>query len=796
MRLAPKDVLEKLEFDKVINLLAEECAGDLGREKVLSLHPQTNKDVIEGQLQEAEQFRDSIERRELFPMNTYHDLSQDLRLLEVENSVLGEKGLQRINVQLRATRAIFKFFTESRRASYPALYDIVRTVHFDPILIKEIESVIDEEGEIRSDASPELMRIRKLTNSKYKELDKAFRNVINTYRSKGWLSENVESFRNGRRILSVPAEHKRKVRGIIHDESATGRTAFIEPEAVIQINNDIFDLAQEEKRELYRILKTLSAVLRPYTPALYNYQGILVRFDVIQAKARLALRMKATRPKLHPRPFFKILEGRHPLLFLKNSSLKKKTVPFDLEFFGSNRILMLSGPNAGGKSITMKAVGLLQLMLQTGLLIPADEESELGIFSQVFADIGDQQSIEDDLSTYSSRLANMREFMELSNEETLILIDEFGSGTDPKIGGAIAEAILKDLNDRKMFGLITTHYSNLKIFAFKTKGIVNASMHFDKDTLSPTYELKVGRPGSSYAFEIAQKSGLPAKVLKYAKHRTGKSEKAVDQLLIDLQREKQELEEELATLRNRQKQLDRLVKNYEHMQREMEFRRKKLKLETKEQALQEAAHLNRDYEKLIRELREAQKLEEAKKVAEQVREERKQLQEEVQELREKVYFEPTSKKVEERPVAVGDFVRLRSGGATGTVEAIEKNKAVVQMGLMRMTVKLRDLTLANAPLEVRNSQSIRMETSGPATDFQKKIDIRGMRYEEALQVVEEFMDQALLNSSSLLEIVHGKGTGVLRQAVRKKLREYNVEMDIRHPAPEQGGDGVTLVEFM
>ena len=784
MRLEPKDLFEKLEFDKVIELLVRECLGEQGIERIKELRPQTNREQIEERLKEVMEMKRSIEHNDRIPLVAYQNIDSDLQLLAILDSVLPEDGLRRINTILVTVGAIYKFFSPSRRDTYKTLYEVIRLVNFDPALVKEIERVIDAEGNIRPDASPELARIYKAIQSKMKELDRVFRDVINDYRSKGWLSDSVESFRNGRRVLSVPAEHKRKIRGIIHDESATGRTAFIEPEPVIDINNDIFDLEQQERREIYRILKELSTVLRPYVPQLHQYQEIMVYFDVVQAKARLAVRMKAEMPQMLDQPSFEIYEGYHPLLLLKNSQSGKKTIPFDLRLDGTNRILVLSGPNAGGKSITMKSTGLLQLMAQSGLLIPVHKRTQLGIFHNFFADIGDQQSIEDDLSTYSSRLANMRMFLEHADERTLVVIDEFGSGTDPQIGGAIAEAILWELNYRKVFGVITTHYSNLKIFAFKSKGILNGSMVFDKENLAPTYELKVGRPGSSYAFEIAEKSGLGGKVLDYAKNRVGKNEKAVDQLLIDLQREKQEVEEELKGLKDRQEKLDKLMKSYESMQRDLDFRRKRMKLEAKEQDLQKTSQDNKDLEKLVRELREARNLEQAMEAAAKARESKKQLAEQVTQLREEVYYSPESRPKNEVPVKKGDFVKLVAGGATGKVESIKGDKVIVEVGLMRMTLNIRDVIFSNPTIDLRQSKSVQSDVIQRSAAFYPRIDIRGVRYEEALKMVEDFMDQALITSSNHLQIVHGKGNGTLRNAVRSKLREYqNVEMEIRHPEP-------------
>lgn len=796
MQLLPKDLYEKLEFDKVLDLLEQECMGAPGRALARALSPTDRKSQIEVALSEAQEFKRAVEHNDSFPVRAYESVDEELDMLKVEGYVLPVKGLQNLNLVLLFTRDIFRFFNARRRETYPTLYKVIREVSFNEDLIKAIEGVIDEEGNIRPDASAELMRIRRQLGSKQKELEQKFRVVINQYRSKGWLTDNVESFRNGRRVLSVPSEHKRSIRGIIHDESTTGKTAFIEPEGIIDINNDIFDLETEEKREIYRILRDLSAELRPYREDIRIYQDIFIHFDFVQAKARLAGQMDAVMPKmLSSRPHFGIKQGRHPLLYIKNKRLGKTTVPFDFSLFKGNRILMLSGPNAGGKSITLKSIGLMQLMLQSGLLVPVGEEAEMGIFKALFADIGDQQSIEDDLSTYSSRLENMRNFLEGSNEETLVLIDEFGSGTDPKIGGAIAESILRQLNEQRIFGVITTHYSNLKIFAFKTKGIVNASMNFDKDTLSPTYELQVGRPGSSYAFEIATKSGLSNKVLDYAKHRTGENEKAVDQLLVELQQEKQEAEEKLTALNDRQKKLDHLIKNYEQLHKELEYRRKKVKLEAKEWALQQTSRDNREMENLIREIKEQQNLEKAKRISQQVKQQRGKLSEQVTDLREKIYYEPTEKDKKKEAIKEGDFVKMKTGGATGTVESIDKNKAVVRIGEMRMTIKVRDLQHANAPLEVQNTKSVKSQTATDAATFQPKLDIRGMRYEEALKVVEDFVDQALIANAAHLEIVHGKGSGALREAVRRKLREYKVPMEISHPPQERGGDGMTMVEM-
>ncbi len=796
MELEPKDIFEKLEFDKVLHLLENACLGELGKAEARALVLQQDLTTIERLLDEVFEYKQTFESTTKFPIQVYEDLAEDLRLLEVLDSVLSEEALQKIAIVLRSVQSIFRFFNNERQETYTHLYEIVRNVDFDPVLLKAINDVLDEEGAIRPDASPELLKISRSMKSKEIELEKQFRRLIGEYRKKGWLTDSVESFRNGRRVLSVPSEHKRKIRGIIHDESTTGKTAFIEPEPIININNDLFDLEVEQRREIYRILKDLSTTLRPYTPFFYQYQDLLIRFDLIQAKASIAARMDANRPVVKSHPTIGFLKAFHPLLLLKNQQLKKETVPFDLNLFGNNRVLVLSGPNAGGKSITMKAVGLLQLMLQAGMLIPVDEQSEMGIFEDFFADIGDQQSLEDDLSTYSSRLRNMRIFLEKSNDKTLVLIDEFGSGTDPKIGGAIAESILRELNFKKVSGLITTHYSNLKMFAFKTRGIVNGSMTFDKDSLSPTYELKVGRPGSSYAFEIARKSGLQEKVLKYARRRTGKNENAVDELLVDLQRERQELKEQLEDIAEREKKLQKLIKTYDNLYRDLDFQRKKLKLDLKERNLQQAARENREMERVIREIKEEKNLKKAKEVAQKIRQDRQKLTEDVSDLKEEIYYKPVEAKPSNKPIEVGDFVKLRTGGATGKVESISKNKAVVLMGLMKMTANLRDLQLASEPLDIRKTKGVKTDVVTDTATFESKMDLRGLSKEEALKLLENFVDKALMSNATQLRIVHGKGTGVLREAVKRKLREYNDLGNVYHPAANDGGDGVTVVEII
>ncbi|MCH2043444.1 MAG: Smr/MutS family protein [Saprospiraceae bacterium] len=800
MKIAPNDLYQKLEFDKILELLKTFCLGEAGKASFQQPTIHTDAHRIERSLQETADFVKTYAHSHNFPIAAYFTVDEELRMLRIEGYVLSVEGFKNIARLLQMMQRIFSFFNrKDTKELYPSLHHIIRHVDFDRELLQEINRVVDPEGNIRPDASPALLKIARKQNSKRQELDKTFRQLIVTYQSQGKLTDNIESFRNGRRVLAVPIEFKRQIRGIIHDESASGKTVYIEPEGVIGINNDLFDLEQEYKREIYRILRDLSVLLSPYVPLIEQYQNIIIHYDTIRAKAELATRMKGQKPKLFTRPHFKLTKAYHPLLYLKNSNEGDKTVPFDLEFKHNNRILMLSGPNAGGKSICLKAVGLLQLMVQFGMLLPVEEGSEIGIFRQIFVDIGDQQSLEDELSTYSSRLKNAKWFVEHADKETLVLIDEFGSGTDPKMGGAIAEAILKELNYKSVYGVITTHYSNLKVFAYENKGLVNGSMIFDQETLSPTYEMKVGKPGSSYAFEIAQKSGLPNKIIKYAQQKVGKQVHNFDELLVDLQRERQKAKEAHAALLDQQKKLDHLIKNYEYAQRELEFGRKKLKLQIKEQELVDTRKSHKELQKMMRELREEENKQKAaekvKALIQETHQERKQLDSKVGQIKEDLYKVYEQKSRKEGKIEEGSHVRLRAGGSTGIVRSIQKKDAIVEVGNLSLQIKLRDLELIPNALEIKKATTVNTERVSRQAHFESKVDIRGMRYEEAMEAIQNFMDEAMMANVPQVRIIHGKGTGILRKAVSKKLREYPNIKETQHPEPHRGGDGVTIIIF-
>jgi len=796
MLFEPKDIFQKLEFDKVIELLVKEAFTPMAAEILSQLKPSADFKDIDRQLKEVRDLKLALEKNDRFPLEIFADIRQELKMLTIDGYTLQAESFQAILRILLLMRDLFRYFAGPKKEIYPKLYDILRPLTFDEGLIRAITAVFNEKGEIRPDASPELLRIRRDVQQKMRELDMRFRQMVQEFRTKGWLADTPESIRNGRRVVAVSSEHKRKIRGIIHDESDTGRTVFIEPDVVLEINNDLFDLENEERREIFRILKELSTTIRPYGDLIGRYLAALIQYDVIYAKAKVGLAMRAGMPILKEKPILSVKKGYHPLLLLKNRALGRKTVPFEVRLNNEHHILVLSGPNAGGKSVAMKSIGLQALMVQSGLLVPVHELSEFGIFKQFFADIGDQQSLDDDLSTYSSRLQNAKVFLKGANPDTLVIIDEMGSGTDPKPGGAIAEGILRALHRKGVFAVITTHYSNLKVFAFRNPGLLNANMHFDKDTLSPTYELKVGRPGSSYAFEIAAKSGLPIDLIDYARKRTG-SETAVDDILIELQREKQELEERLSSVKKKEQDLERLMKSYDSMHQDMELKRRRLKIDQKEFEMRQNANTSREIDKLLRELKEEKNVERVQEVRAQLKLQNAENARNVDTIYEEVVKiqETMPASVATRPLSVGDFARLRAGGASGRIEEIKGQKAIIALGSLKVTVGLRDLSPAAEPI-------VQISTAGNTdiqrvAGFENKLDMRGMSKEEAMRVLEKFVDNALISDASNLRILHGKGDGILRKVVRQKLREYGGTVSrMWHPEPNDGGDGVTLVELV
>lgn len=592
------------EFERVRIRAAELCRGEAGRKEMIRLWPGSERDEIEYALLSTAEMRNLKSSGEPFPFDEYPDTEAALRLLAVENATLGSAQFMEIRLIASMYRLCHSFL-KHRSLRFPFLWSQLELLEVDLMIEKKIDTALDERGAVRSTASTDLQKIRRLLLRKRQEADHIYRSVKNRYQKEGWLTDSAESWRNGRRVLSVFAEQKRMAKGIIHDLSATGKTCFLEPEEALQVNSELIALEEEEKSEILRILKALSAELRPFSGPLSDIYAKLAWLDTVQAKAGLAQLMDAHLPLIHEHAQSELIQARHPLLLLLLKSQNKSVVAFDLPLCKEDRILVISGPNAGGKTVCMKTVGLIQMMFQSGFLIPADSRSKLGIFSKLLVDIGDSQSLDFELSTYSSRLKNMKVFLELADANTLFLIDEFGTGTDPVLGGALAEAILEELNHRKSFGLITTHYMNLKVLADRSPGIINGSMAFDSHRLKPRFELEIGKPGSSYTFVVAERSGLPVPVIQKARKKVKRNSLLLEELLNKAEKEKANLRRLLEENRQKEKKLNELIHTTEEQIRKLDKMQLGSEERLKNQELRVLRKSEEEVKRFVKEYRDA-----------------------------------------------------------------------------------------------------------------------------------------------------------------------------------------------
>lgn len=791
--LYPRDLYEKLEFNKVLELLSAKCLSPMGTSRVENLRLQTDTAVIAKQLQQTHEFKQLLMYEEQpFPTDNYLDLKNELTLLGVGNAVLSEEQFFKVIKVLRTIAAIVHYFADAqgkRRETYPEISQITDQINLSKPLLGHIKAVLDDNGKVRSDASKELAAIRRSIQNTYRDLERKFNGLLADYRKAGFLSDTEESMRNGRRVLAVPSEHKRKIRGIVHDISGSGQTVFIEPEDTLHINNELIELHQAERNEIYRILRELTEKIRPFKSELEGYRKLLGLIDFIRAKSLLAQDMNAFKPRLSTDKSMELFNARHPLLYLKNKASGKKVVPLNLHLNIAERILLVSGPNAGGKSVLLKTVGLLQLMLQSGLLIPADDHSLMTIFRNIYVDIGDEQSIENDLSTYSSRLKNYRYFTDFTNAKTLLLIDEFGSGTDPMMGGAIAETVLEVLNKKFCYGIITTHYANLKVMATRTNGIFNGCMLFDGNNLQPLYRLDVGKPGSSFAFELAVKSGLNPQIITAAKEKMETNYKEFDELLASLQREKYEIGERERIVATKEADLAVLISQYKEKYSELEKKRKQILLETEQKALTDLQETNRKFDTMLREWGE-NKGDKAlvKQIKSEIERDKEEKTKVIETLKDGIYYRDSK-----TAPKIGVFVRLREGNEIGKVVELRKEQALVEFEQLHSYIKLRDLIVVEA-VKPKERRSTNVYASlEERSKFESGIDIRGMRRDEALSAVENLIDRALIFNVHEVKIIHGIGDGILRRSVRELLRKYAAVSSVNDEEMQYGGAGVSIV---
>jgi DNA mismatch repair protein MutS2 len=691
MKLYPESAEQQLEFSKIKNLLTAYCDTDYAKEKVSQLRIHTKKEIIQLQLQQAHECKLIVEQGQSLPNNFSLNLDRSLKLLSIEGGVLQTEDFINIRKLAANTERIFRWFDAERRLAYTALYKVLEGSYYEKTIIQMIDEIFDDGGNIKDNASEALQKIRQNLFRKRNELRRVFEKAVARLNKAGYSAEIEESFSNGRRVVAVFSEYKRQVKGILHGESDSRKTAFIEPEETIELNNEVFSLENEEKKEIYRILKQLTANLSVYGSLLLQWLQIAGEYDFINAKAKFGIDIKGNFPNISDKAIVDLRGAYHPLLLLHNKQSDRQTIPVTLKLDEQNRLLVISGPNAGGKTVTMKTIGLNQVMLQSGLLVPVHHDSEMGIFKQLFIHIGDTQSIEFDLSTYSSHLLHMKYFIEHANGKTLFFIDELGSGTDPNLGGAFAEIILNELNRKHAFGIVTTHYLNLKTFANKTPGIINGSMMFDEENLQPLFKLSVGKPGSSYTFAIAERIGLP-------KHLIANAKKLVDENHFRLDKLLNRTEKDLQTLQKEKLDLKKLLSENEQLKKQLST---ELSREKHRQQIEVLKLQNKVTEERIAYLREMErKLKQVVldwKKTENKNEVIKQLQELLFKRKDSQVKNRLEKKIESKyrelqtPVLVGSKVKMKKNFQVGEVKEIRGKRAVVQIGMIPINIDLNDL---------------------------------------------------------------------------------------------------------
>lgn len=781
------DVEVKIGFDQLRARLKTHCLSTLGTAAVDEMTFLTEPDRVLQLLKQTLEFKQIFERGDIFPSNHYFDPSDLLNRIALEGNYIDEADFLKLAWSLQTVISCRDYLVKNKELC-PSLFQLTEPVGVSTQLVKKILSVIDDHAQVRDSASVELGRIRKKIREEQSRLRRIIDQVYRHAVQEQWIPDgSLPTIRGGRLVIPVLAEHKRKVKGFIHDESATGQTVFMEPAEALEANNEMRDLEHAEKREVIRLLKELTAALREELNQLDLAYKFLARIDFIRAKARLALELEAGMPIVQRAPALNWMKARHPLLQMSLKG-KRELIPLDINLTSADKFLLVSGPNAGGKSVCLKTVGLLQYMLQCGLLVPMSPDSTAGIFKQIFVDIGDQQSIENDLSTYSSHLKNMAQFTQSGNDQTLVLLDELGSGTDPNFGGAIAQAILQDLLKRKVWGVATTHYYNLKLFAGQVQGIRNAAMRFDEKNLLPLYRLDIGKPGSSFALEIAHKTGLPEEVLNKARQLAGSELVGFETLARELEKERNTLTKKSVLLEQKNKELDVLLRKYENLSGELEEKKKVILTKAKEEAQQLLAQTNREIEKTIRHIRENQ----AQKT------ETKKVREKLKAITQKVTDTPVAvKPVLPGEIKAGDRVRIIGQEGSGVVLSVKGKSAMVQLGELKTKVDVAKLEKANQATAdkaiEKKLRSVGISLHEKRTGYSPALDVRGKRVDEVIPLLESFLDTSVLLAQGEVKILHGKGEGVLRKVIRDYLKQYKQVASFADEHVERGGDGITVV---
>lgn len=828
----PQNFEQKIGFDQIRQLLKDKCLSTLGEEKVNEMNFSDHFEEVDELLNQVAEFVRIIQEEDNFPDQFFFDVRPSLKRIRIEGMYMDEQELFDLRRSLETIRDIIRFLQrndeEESDCPYPSLKKLVGDITVFPQLITKIDGILNKYGKIKDNASTELSRIRRELANTMGSISRSLNSILRNAQSEGYVDKDVApTMRDGRLVIPVAPGLKRKIKGIVHDESASGKTVFIEPAEVVEANNRIRELEGDERREIIRILTEFSNTLRPSIPEILQSYEFLAEIDFIRAKSHFAIQTNSIKPSLENEQLLDWTMAVHPLLQLSLAKHGKKVVPLDIELNLKRRILIISGPNAGGKSVCLKTVGLLQYMLQCGMLVPMHERSHVGLFGSIFIDIGDEQSIEDDLSTYSSHLTNMKIMMKNCNERSLILIDEFGGGTEPQIGGAIAEAVLKRFNIKGTFGVITTHYQNLKHFAEDHEGVVNGAMLYDRHLMQALFQLQIGNPGSSFAVEIARKIGLPEDVIADASEIVGSEYINADKYLQDIVRDKRYWEGKRQTIRQREKHMEETIARYQAEMEELQKSRKEIIRQAKEEAERLLQESNARIENTIRTIKEAQAEKEKTRL---VRQELADFRESIDNLTSKEQEDKIARKMEKlkekqnrkkekkqngtkeqpavqqtpkaTPITEGCPVRIKGQSSVGEVLEINGKNAVVAFGSIKTTVKTERLERSNAvPQKQESAKSSFVSNQTQDSMYEKKlnfkqdIDVRGMRGDEALQAVTYFVDDAILVGMSRVRILHGTGTGILRTLIRQYLQTIP---GVRHFADEHiqlGGAGITVVDL-
>ena len=818
----PNHFEEKTGFDKVRLFVASNCLSPLGKDRVDAMAFSNDFRTIHTWLSQTAEFVRILQGDEEFPANNFFDVRYSLRRIRPEGTWLDEKEIFDLKRSLITIADILRFLHPqgSDELKYPALAELAGDTMVFPLLVRRIDTLLDKFGKMKDSASDRLLQIRREMTATMSSISRNLQSILRTAQAEGVVDKDVApTMRDGRLMIPVVPAFKRKIKGIVHDESASGKTVFIEPEVVVEANNRIRELEAEERREIVRILTEFTSEVRPLIGDILHSYEFLAEIDFIRAKALFAQQIHGVMPVVEDRQGLDWSRAIHPLLFLSLQKQGKEVVPLDIELRADDRrILLISGPNAGGKSVCLKTVGLLQYMLQCGLLPSMDESSRMGIFDSIFIDIGDEQSIENDLSTYSSHLTHMKFFLRNGSPRTMLLIDEFGSGTEPQIGGALAEALLKRFNENGCFGIITTHYQNLKHFAEDTPGIVNGAMLYDRHLMMPLFRLAIGHPGSSFAIEIARKIGLPEAVIADASAKVGEDYINMDKYLQDIVRDKRYWETKRQNIRQREKRLEDITSRYEKDLADIHAQRKEILAKAKEDADRLLREANARIENTIREIREAQADKEQTKLARRSLADFKSsvhdkpddndaIARKMQQLRDRAARKQQKAALpkprpEDEPLKPGDAVRLKGQTSAGEVIEVAGNQATVAFGMIKSTVKLDRLERVSRNQLKREAQKATFlseqttdEMHEKRLNFKQEIDIRGMRGDEALQTVTYFIDDAIQVGAQRVRILHGTGTGILRQLVRQYLATVPGVRNFHDEHVQLGGAGITVVEL-